>query len=147
VFPLRCTRGLSLFTDLCSQEPVRVLAEFQHAPGPVHLVALVLTSRVICSPQFASVLFVPIPFRFRLILSITQRVPILFQQGAPAVNSYPITCFKYMSSLFYITNALLSSFTLSTDRLPRVIKRDEPKGSFPLAYLISVSLIVHQSRP
>jgi hypothetical protein len=52
-----------------------------------------------------------------------------------------------MSSLFYITNALLSSFTLSTDRLPRVIKRDEPKSSFPLAYLISVFLIVHQSRP
>src|SRR5260370_31254508 len=42
----------------------------QHAP--VH--------RFACSPQFASILFVPIPPRFCLILSITQRVPILFLQ-------------------------------------------------------------------
>jgi hypothetical protein len=63
------------------------------------------------------------PPRFRLILSINQRVPILY--------------------FLYITNALFSSFILSTDRLSRVIKRDEPKGSLPLAYFISASLIVY----
>jgi hypothetical protein len=45
--------------------------------------------------------------------------------------------------LLYITNALLSSVILSTDRPSRVIKRDEPKGSLPLAYFISASLIVY----
>ena len=43
----------------------------------------------------------------------------------------------------YITNALLLSFILSTDRLSRVIKRDEPKGSPTLAYFIPDPLIVH----
>ncbi|SRR5258708_7587513 len=64
---------------------------------------------------------------------ITQRVPILFQHRARAVNPYPITCFKPMSPFhyfLYITNPLLSSFILSVDPLSRVIKRDEPKGSF-----------------
>src|SRR5260370_18546251 len=43
---------------------------------------------------------------------------------------------SYMSPFYYslyITDPLLSSFILSTDPLPRVIKRDEPKGSIPLA--------------
>jgi hypothetical protein len=96
--------------------------------------------------QFASFFFVPIPPRFRLILSINQRVPILFQPGARAVNSYSIICFKPMSPFHYFlytTNALFSSFILSTDRLSRVIKRDEPKGSLPLAYFISAFLIVY----
>jgi hypothetical protein len=125
--------------------------------GPPHVVlfnfwipvGLVLTSRVIYSPQFALIPVVHVPPRFRLTFSITQHVLILFQPGARAVNTYLNICFKY--SLFqyflYITSALLTSFTLSTDRPSRVIKRDEPKGSFPLAYFISVSLIVHQSRP
>jgi hypothetical protein len=98
------------------------------------------------SPQFSSILFVPIPPRFRLILSIIQRVPILFQHRARAVNSYSIICFKSMSPFhyfLYIANVLLSSFILSTDHLSRVIKRDEPKGSLPLAYFISASLIVY----
>ncbi len=47
----------------------------------------------------------------------------------------------------YITNALLSSFILSTDRLSRVIKRDEPKGSLPVAYFISDFLIVSPIAP
>ncbi|SRR5258708_5527693 len=44
----------------------------------------------------------------------------------------------------YITNSLLSSFTLSTNPLPRVIKRDEPKGSHTLTYFISDPSIVLQ---
>jgi len=44
----------------------------------------------------------------------------------------------------YITNPLLSSFILSVDPLPRVIKRDEPKGSHTLAYFISDPSIVLQ---
>jgi hypothetical protein len=47
----------------------------------------------------------------------------------------------------YITNALLSSFALSTDRLSRVIKRNEPKGSLPLAYFISAFLIISPIAP
>ncbi len=53
---------------------------------------------------------------------------------------------SYMSPFYYslyITDPLLSSFILSTDPLPRVIKRDEPKGSIPLAHFISDFLIVH----
>src|SRR5216684_5708426 len=98
------------------------------------------------SSQFASFFFVHLPLRFRLTPRITQRVPILFQHKARAVNPYPIIRFKPMSPFHYllcITNPLPSPFILSVDLLSRVIKRDEPKGSLPLAYFISDSLIVH----
>ncbi len=45
---------------------------------------------------------------------------------------------------WHITNSLLSSFILSTDRPSHVIKRDEPKGSHTLAYFISDPSIVLQ---
>ncbi len=102
------------------------------------------------SSQFASFFFVHLPLRFRLTPRITQRVPIPFQHRARAVNPYPIIRFKPMSFFHYfpyITNPFTSSFTLSIDRLSRVIKRDEPKGSIPLAYLISDFLIVSPIAP
>jgi hypothetical protein len=74
---------------------------------------LVLTSRVIYSPQFALIPVVHVPPRFRLTFSITQHVLILFQPGAHAVNTYLSICFKYMSLFhyfLYITNALLTSY-------------------------------------
>jgi hypothetical protein len=40
----------------------------------------------------------------------------------------------------YITNLLLSSFTLSADRLSRFIKRDEPKGSLSSPRLLHFRL-------
>src|SRR5258708_30512004 len=102
------------------------------------------------SSQFASFFFVHLPLRFRLTPRITQRVPIPFQHRGRAVNPYPIIRFKPMSFFHYfpyITNPFTSSFTLSIDRLSRVIKRDEPKGSIPLAYLISDFLIVSPIAP
>src|SRR5258708_5736535 len=47
--------------------------------------------------------------------------------------------FNYFPTLL---NALFVPLILSTDCLSRVIKRDEPKGSIPLAYFISDFLIV-----
>ena len=97
------------------------------------------------SSQFASFFFVHLPLRFPLTPRITQRVPIPFQHRARAVNPYPIIRFKPMSFFHYfpyITNPFTSSFTLSIDCLSRVIKRDEPKGSIPLAYFISDPSIV-----
>ncbi len=45
---------------------------------------------------------------------------------------------------WHITNFLLSSFILSTDRPSHVIKHDEPKGSHTLTYFISDPSIVLQ---
>src|SRR5258708_9586343 len=50
-----------------------------------------------------------------------------------------MSLFHYFPTLL---NALFLPLILSTDCLSRVIKRDEPKGSIPLAYFISDFLIV-----
>ncbi len=95
------------------------------------------------SSQFASFFFVHLPLRLRLTPRITQRVPILFQHKSARCQSLPDYLLQTHESLLqfyyflYITNTLTSSFILSTDCLSRVIKRDEPKGSPPLAYFIS----------
>ena len=47
-----------------------------------------------------------------------------------------MSLFHYFPTLL---NALFLPLILSTDCLSRVIKRDEPKGSIPLAYFIQVS--------
>jgi hypothetical protein len=88
------------------------------------------------SPQFASILFVPIPPRFRLILSIIQRVPILFQHRARAVNSYSIICFKSMSPFHYfpyITQRLSSASLIVYSVCAPVFK--EPHSTlYPTCY-------------
>src|SRR5258707_1127023 len=100
------------------------------------------------SSQFASFFFVHLPLRLRLTPRITQRVPILFQHKSARCQSLPDYLLQTHESLLqfyyflYITNTLTSSFILSTDCLSRVIKRDEPKGSPPLAYFISDPSIV-----
>jgi hypothetical protein len=86
------------------------------------------------SPQFASIFFVPIPPRFPLILSITQRVPILFQHRAHAVNPYSITCFKSMSPFHYFLYILTLYSRLSylvPIAYPVSSNATSPKALFP----------------
>ncbi len=161
-----CVTGTALIEDICGLAVV-VSGRFSRAAarahstlrctalphGPLRMAYLLFGSLwASCShlvlshsPQFASFFFVHLPLRFCLTPRITQCVPIPFQHRARAVNPYPIIRFKPMSFFHYfpyITNPFTSSFTPSIDRLSRVIKRDEPKGSIPLAYFISGSLIV-----
>src|SRR5260221_8675984 len=60
-----------------------------------------------------------------------------------SLPEYLLQIHESLSLFSYLTNALFLPLILSTDCLSRVIKRDEPKGSIPLAYFISDFLIVH----
>ena len=57
------------------------------------------------------------------------------------IHEFSFTIFPTLLTVF------LLSFILSVDPLSRSIKRDEPKGSLPLAYFISAFLIVSPSAP
>ena len=94
-------------------------------------------------PRFSLYIYLPVSTWYSRLLSTC---PLPFNTRVRAVNTYLIIHFKYMSPFYYslyITDPLLSSFILSTDPLPRVIKCDEPKGSIPLTHFISNFLIVH----
>ena len=96
-------------------------------------------------------------------LDYSARAHFLSTQSArcQSLPDYTLQIHEFLSPFFlYITNTFTSSFILSTDRLSRVIKRDEPKGSppsltsFPIPLLFSQfasqyskNLVPHYSTP
>jgi hypothetical protein len=114
--------------------------QFLDSHGPrARILCSLARLRLSCSPLY---FYLPIPAWHLMLLSAC---PSLSAKSARC-RFLPDYLFPNHES-FTISPILLTPFLLvfhtQYDHLSRVIKRDEPKSSFPLTYLISDSLIVH----